>query len=223
MDLNIKYIKAVLVVLIVSQIIDQAASITNFANAEETTRARAAELALHRIEKLIILKKIDPTYGTASNQLTLSLNPQESDLPLGTFFRADLSQVPAQDSTQKTVKLYMDANGKTLLHKPIDGGEALTPPIWPAKDPISLMEVAMHCVQAEIIENNRSCTDHPDLPAFNINFLSLVLTQLIDAAGVPSGALAKVQGETIKSIAQIRLNLDGTLAQNQSIEIVPNP
>ena len=196
---------------------------SSVAMADIATRARAAELSLHRVEKLIILKKIDASFQTAVNQLDLAVQPSDTDAPGGTYFRAIMSEVPAQDSTRKSVKLFMDDQGKTLIHKPMSGGDAFNPPIWPAKDPISLMEVAMHCVQGELIENSHACADHPELPAFNRDFQNLTLSQLRDAAGVPSGALATIQAEKSHSLLKIRINLDGTLSKDHAIEIIPNP
>ena len=197
-------------------------SVSGTALADIATRGRAAELSLHRVEKLIILKRIDASFQTVSNQLDLVVKPNDSDAPGGTYFRAVVSEVPAQDATRKSVKLFMDDQGKTLIHKPVDGGNAVSPPVWPAQDPISLMEVAMHCIQGELIANSHACADHTALPAFNRDFQSLILSQLKDASGAPTGALAVIQAEGGQSTLNIRINLDGTLATDRPIEIIPN-
>jgi hypothetical protein len=188
-----------------------------------TTRGQAGEMALHRLDKLITLNKVDAAFKTASNQLNVVLKPVDADAPSGTVFGGTVSQVAAVDGSRKAVKLFMDDDGKTLIHKPVDGGDALTPPVWPAKDSISLMQVAMHCLEGELIDGNRACADNTDLPAFNQDFLTLTLSQIKDAAGAPAGALAEILAEGGKSTLKIHLNLDGTLAKGQPIEIVPIP
>ena len=58
--------------------------------AQDVSRAKAAELSLHRVERLVILKKIDDAYQ--SKFLTLALKDAGAGAPEGSKFLATIKK-----------------------------------------------------------------------------------------------------------------------------------
>jgi hypothetical protein len=184
--------------------------------------AAVAELAVHKIEKLVLTKKIEKTYGT--NLQTISLEPLTQSAPTDPAYKTTGFQVPAEDQTKKGIELLMDKDGKTLSYSLISGGDSKDPTQWPQKNSISLIENALHCVQGEIIGSDTACKDSPDMPIYARSFKDLILLPNLDSSGTLVGAIIEVrQTEKPNEHAVIRLNLDGMLAASNPIEIVAQP
>lgn len=113
--------------------------------AEDVSNAKAAELSLHRIEKLVFLKRIDEAYLSKFRHLSLTLLPEESqNHDLSAKFKIRAETYPATDGTKKGLDIWMNAQGKVLKYEPLPGGEPHGAPAWPDKDPVTLSENAMH-------------------------------------------------------------------------------
>lgn len=185
--------------------------------------AAVAELAVHKIEKLVLTKKIEKTFVT--NLQTITLEPLTQSAPTDPAYKTMGLQVPAEDQTKKGIEFLMDKNGKIQgSYSLITGGESKDPTAWPQKNAISLIENALHCVQGEIIGSDTACKDSTDMPVYARSFKDLILLQNLDSSGVLVGAIIEVrQSEKPNEFAKIRLNLDGMLSTNQPIEIVAQP
>lgn len=113
--------------------------------AENISNAKAAELSLHRIEKLVFLRRIDEAYLSKFRHLSLILLPEESqNRDLSARFKIRAETYPATDGTKKGLDVLMNAQGKVLKYEPFPGGEPDGAPMWPDKDPVTLSENAMH-------------------------------------------------------------------------------
>lgn len=184
--------------------------------------AAVAELAVHKIEKLVLTKKIEKTYGT--NLQAITLEPLTQSAATDPAYKTTGFQVPAEDQTKKGIELLMDKDGKTLSYSLISGGDSKDPTKWPQKDSISLIENALHCVQGEIMGSDTACKNSTDLPIYARSFKDLILLPNLDSSGTLIGAIIEVrQSEKPNEFAKIRLNLDGMLSANQPIEIVAQP
>lgn len=117
----------------------------NFAHAQSVPTATAAELALHRIEKLVTLNKIAPEYQSNFAQITVEvLVPTK---PTDPAYRAVLSQNPGTDGLSDMVELLQDSNGKAVSNKAMVHTNSPKLVSWPQKDPVTLSELALHYLE----------------------------------------------------------------------------
>lgn len=178
--------------------------------ADKVSQAKAAELALHRVERLVILKKIEESFLFQPLRLNLvRLDPQTESDPV---FRATLEQFPAIDGTQKNLVLLMNGEGKTLSHVVNSGGEAQGAPQWPDIDPVTLLENALHYILD-------FSSVQPELTAFDARLSSLVISQSVsDSTGVI--AVIDVRAQSHETILRIRIRPNGDF---ESAEYLPLP
>lgn len=184
------------------------------ASAHETSNARAAELSLHRIERLVILKKISGTFLTQLSKITL-LKPSQTQ-PTDPFFRSQLLQVPAHDGSQSALEIPMDHDGKALSFTQTLNTAVENPVIWPGVDSATLLEDSLHCLQGELIGESNLCQTTSDLRDFDSNFLSASILQKSNDSGniYAEITISKLNsGERV----QIRLTPSGNLVESESI------
>lgn len=178
------------------------------------SRARAAELALHRIENLVILKKIQATHLSRLRSLTLSTLARTTEEEPA--YLAVASQYPAGDGTQSSVGIPLKTDGKALKQNETLGSEPVQAPVWPTLDAVTLAETSLHCLQGEKIDNQRPdlCT-HPQIAAFGADFSSLVLSQESGQNGPI--AIIDVRITQSRTILRIRLKSDGVPTEETPI------
>jgi len=182
-------------------------SFAGTAYAHEIPTAKAAELALHRIERLAALKKIEDAFQSKLKNLSLEMLITQK--PTDPLFKIVASQYPNSNGTQRKVELLLDEDGKALQHFVSRGGEAENAPSWSEKDPITLAEVALHL----IVEQSK---DKPELAVFESALSELSITQETDADGIAVAVFtAKAAGSA--SLLKIRIKGDGSV---ESYEIV---
>src|SRR5574343_34783 len=80
--------------------------------AEAVSLAKAAELACHRIERLVTLRKIDEKFLNRFYSLEILALPQGGTSDPA--FKILSSQFPGPDGNSNKIELFMDLNGKTL-------------------------------------------------------------------------------------------------------------
>ena len=100
--------------------------------------------ALHRVERLIDLGKIDEGYSTAFENLKLEV------LSTGdAAYRATLSQVANTSGSARKIELLMDANAKPVADdfKVIEGDEPANAPGWPDKSASDVAASALHHIE----------------------------------------------------------------------------
>ena len=166
--------------------------------------SKAAELTCHRIERLVTLKKIDASFQDKLYSIQIvKLKPAT---PTDPVFKAIALQIPGADGTFKKVEIMMDASGKGLTQNVIPGTEGTTV-VWPAKDPVSLMENSLHWV----LENGLT---KAEIKPYYDNVSEIVLTQGKDADGK---ILAKVTFKISESpkLLEVILKDDGTFVSGK--------
>lgn len=171
----------------------------NLARAEAVAPARAAELSVHRIEKLVTLKKVDENF--MKNFYGMSITRLSPTQPADPAFKATIIQVPGADGKSHQCEILMDANGKALNNVVKTGSDSVNAPAWPAKDALSLTENSMHYV----LENGPS---NPKVKPFFTGFTNLVLTQFIENGQAMSRA--SIRSSETKAILEVVLKADGT-------------
>jgi hypothetical protein len=144
--------------------------------AQAISPAKAAELTLHRIERLVILKKIDLDFQTKFQSLSVQAAPAPVTTADSVAFISQTTQFAAADGHGNALTLNLTASGKPLDFSVAQHGPALTPPIWPDKDAVTLAEEAMHYLIDHVAVK-------PELKPFFDGFTDLSLSQTSQGAG----------------------------------------
>lgn len=170
------------------------------AQAAPIALAKAAELTCHRIERLVTLKKIDETFLTMLHTIVVQTVPQGSSAD--PYFKSTGSQYPGADGTLNQIDIFMDDQGKALSHVVKPGAAAQGAPVWPDKDPITLMENSLHYV----LENG---PNDANIAPFYTGFSGLALTQ-VNVNG-QTLSRAEIHSTTTTKVLEVFLKTDGTL------------
>lgn len=165
--------------------------------------AKVAELAFHRLERLVLLKKIDPSFQSKYINLEfINLEPQNIEDP---HYKAILKQTPDKDNKVSTLILLMDQEGKTLSHDVKLMTLINEAPAWSDKDPVTLSENALHFVEEEEAKGNT------DIIPFYEGLNRMTISQFNDQGTIK----ARVSIESSKStkVLEVILNMDGTYSK----------
>lgn len=175
---------------------------STIARAENVSPAKAAELGLHRIERLVTLHKIDESYVNFFYSIGVQkLSPAQ---PADPAFKVSGLQAPSLDGKNNEVDIMMDATGKALSNSVKEGFSPANPPRWAEKDALSLGENSFHYV----IDN---APTKPELKPFNLSFSNMVLTQMQNAQG-QTVSRATFRSTESAQVLDVILNLDGSFA-----------
>jgi hypothetical protein len=109
--------------------------------AEGMTTTKIAELAAHRLDRLITQGKVDQAFNTHLEKINVALS---TDSP--TAFRAEIIQTALPETLPLRLEILFDANGKVLSFAQLPGGAAGANPQWTEADGITLIENALHAV-----------------------------------------------------------------------------
>lgn len=154
----------------------------------ELGKAGVAELALHRMEKLIAFGKVDPSFGLNLKSLSLAALPKTN--PTDPGFYALLEQYPAEDGTKNQLELWFSDKVRPPKweHRVTPGGAAQGAPTWPDKDAVTLMENAFHYLLDHWEENS-------ELAPYNERLEKVSLLPGVNSAGE---SVAQVDLEVLK-------------------------
>lgn len=183
------------------------ALITIKANAETLTPLKAAELACHRLDRLVVLKKVEKTYVSKFQKLSLELLP--SNDPSGAQFQVTTSQTTPAQGSPLSLTLFIDQTGKVLKHQVNEGGNAGPNVEWTGKDPVSLVEAGLHFVLDGHHSNHQL---HP----FAENFSYLTIDQKTSASSTVAELVLNSNTTTARLV--LTLDLNGKLLKS---EVVP--
>lgn len=138
--------------------------------------AKASELSLHRLEKLVNLRsvvdgiKIDKTFISNLHTVEIKKTPHGPNDEIS--FITTLSQFLAEDGTKPEIELSLNSMGKTLVQHARNGSIATNAPTWPQKSPVDLMENGLHYVIDNALVNI-------DLKPFNEGVYKTTLTKTV--------------------------------------------
>src|SRR3989338_1750846 len=146
---------------------------------DSLSKAKVAELSLHRIERLVTLEDIDRSF--IDKLQSLKVEVLESTSPDDPKFYVTASQYPGEDDTKNEVELWFNPDAKEIKKKwrfnVKPGSAAHNAPSWPAeKDAVTLVERATHYV----LDN---CTSHEELMPYNEKLTSLTVSQIVRESG----------------------------------------
>jgi len=138
------------------------------------TASKAMELSLHRVERLVILKKIEDSFETKLKSIKLEkLAHSAPDEP---SFKSTLFQYPNSDLTQKNIEITMNEDGKVLGFVVSAGSDAEGATDWPDKDSATLLENSLH----EVYENGPTV---PEIAPFDNDLTQIEISQVKNTAG----------------------------------------
>jgi len=173
---------------------------TSFADVESTIApARAAELSSHRIERLVNLKKIDGTF--ISKLHTIELQKLTKNQVTDPAYLSTVSQYAGTDGTKNQVEIFFDDQGKALSFNVKSGSAAANSPVWPDKDPSTLVENGLHFV----LENNET---KAEVKPFHTGFTSMTLSK--GTRGGHDVAVVKITSKETQSDLYVYLKMDGS-------------
>jgi hypothetical protein len=123
-------------------------SLSNFAFAHggaegEISAAKAGELALHRIGKLVDLKKIDAAFVSQIAGVQVAVLPDGNSA--GAAYKAIGYLSPGSDGKSSKIEILIDGAGKALSNV-VSMAQGTSGVQWPSADPLTISENAFHYV-----------------------------------------------------------------------------
>lgn len=135
-------------VAIVGALLSGAAAFAHDGEDHSLTQAAnltAAEIAAHRVEKLVLLKKIDSAFQSKFKGLEVE-NLANGGVGKPTF-KITLSQEGDAGAAANKVEITSDSTGKALAHVVVAGVNSSAQTAYSGKDPLTLTEIALHHVE----------------------------------------------------------------------------
>jgi hypothetical protein len=206
-----------------------------FANAElalahGVTNAKASELSLHRIERLVALCNLGDANrpinipGRAGFDVTKCKNdptkPKKGINPdfQNKIFRLNVEALPHQNEEEPSFKtivtlyktgegnhraleIFLDEEGRPLTHQEISEQENTAELVWPDKDSATLSENALHYILEGAVTK-------PELKPYNENLQYLTITQGTNAQG-QLVAIVDFVSTGVTEILRVRMKTNG--------------
>ena len=160
---------------------------------------KAAELGLHRVERLVALKKIDETFITRLQTITLKmLDPSQN---AGASYSTIIGQQGNEGTDALRIEIKQDGNGRALNFTLLPGTAPANPIMWSAKDPLSLTEMVLH----HVTEAGHGDMDFSD---FDKGMTDLTMNPVTTSNG--EIAQATIHSSLTTKVLVIWLQMDGT-------------
>jgi hypothetical protein len=173
-------------------------SIGSVSQAFASPSGPAGELALHKLERLVTLKKIDASYETQSTSVSVT--------PSGTGFNVSIMQAAGADGKMNTLMMTSDKDGKVLTYMAMPANPPVSPLSLPGKSSVNLLELSMHCIEGEMVE----CKANADIGLYNDHFKAASFSVVKDAAGKITGGEIAITGDALPKTLLVNLNNDGS-------------
>lgn len=161
------------------------------------TSAKVAELALHRVGKLVDLKKIDASFVTHFHAVQVTVLPKGE--ASGAAYKALVYQAP-NGGNHASVEILMDQAGKALSHQ-VNGSASAGAAQWPSKDPLSIAENALHFVLDQ--------AGNEALKPFRASLVEMNLT------AVDGVAKAVIKSSETSKVLVVSLSLSGAVINSE--------
>lgn len=164
--------------------------------------SRATELAVHRIERLVILKKIDAVFLTALVGLRAETSSEN-----GATYKVSGYVAPGADGKSLSITLWQDIQGKTLAFNVAQASLPVSPFTWPTKDSVTLMEEGLHFVLEGWVQ-------YPEVKAFYTGLQTIDLAPVQDAQGNLLAQFKVTSHEDARTLT-ILLKSDGSFVSHE--------
>ncbi len=172
----------------------------------QSSAAKVAELAVHRIDRLVALNKIDASF--LKNTVKVEIAEVASQTPVA--YTALVSQAMPAKGERLSVTMSFDKDAKPLAFQVLPGGVAGPDSNWPELDSVTLIENALHY----ILDNVKDAK----VAVFYEEMGSLELSKAV--LNGQNVALAQIWTMDGADQLKIYLKLDGTLISTETLRIV---
>lgn len=132
------------------------------------TNAKIAELAAHRIGRLVDTRKIEESYVKNLGNVEVIVLPH-SNKPTDPAYNVVVSQPANDDGKSKEISMAFDMAGKFLSNKVLSTQGSRTV-VWPDLDPLELIEISLHFV-------TETTNTTVDIKPYNKDFKKLSIKQ----------------------------------------------
>lgn len=166
---------------------------------QSLTPLKIAELASHRIERLVLLKKIDANFENQFQQMYVDVlnDSAEANYKITIYQNA-----PEMGVAPLSIDLFADVSGKIVKYLVNEGGAPGPIVNWTGKGPVTLVENALHYV---LDESSSDATLRP----YDMDFSSLAIHQkLINGETV---AEVTLHSKSVAEVLVLTLNLNGKI------------
>lgn len=163
--------------------------------------AKATELGVHRIERLVTLNRLDPMF-TSNLQMLRAERVSDG----AAVYKITAFTEPGADKQSSTLTLLSDNQGKVLSHVAGAVVTPLNPIAWPIKDALTLFEDALHFVLEGWVQ-------HPEVKAFYLGLMTISL--VAEKSGGQLVAHFSVTSDDDPRTLHIFLNPDGSVISHE--------
>lgn len=167
---------------------------------ESVSRAKATELSVHRIERLVILKKIPETFLNHISKIVLT-KESNGEIAFKSFVFLENKNVASAN-----LEINMDDQGKTISHQVVSENVSPDAYFWPQKDSATLIEDALHFVLEGWVE-------HSEVKIYFDQFESIELTKFESSSDLVAHFI--VTATNTQKKLHIYLKPDGTFLSHE--------
>jgi|GEM_PF-4267109 len=161
------------------------------------TNSHVIELAVHRIERLTELKKIDTNYANKLASMSLSLGAP-ADIANGAY-TVLISQSPGADQSVNQMQMILGTDGKAIKETIVKSAAPAGEPNWTTVSPLTLLENAFHY----LMENGENSAD-----------LKVFVDSVVEASIHQLNVDNTVQGQVLMTNSQNSKKLEIILDSN---------
>lgn len=172
------------------------------------TNAKIAEIAAHRIGRLVDTRKIEESYVKNIGSIEVTNLPHSSK-PTDPAFNVLVAQPSNDEGKSKEVVMSFDSTGKFILNKVLSTqGSRVTS--WLDLDPLELIEISLHFV-------TEATNTTVDITPFNKNMKKLTLKQKVAQDGSIQAVIVLSANNLAKQL-EITMSAGGDLLSYAIIE-----
>lgn len=172
-------------------------------NTFAATPSAAGELGLHKLQRLISLKKISPSFESQSISLIVSSN--------ATGFAVTIMQGLSQIGDMNMLNMTTNKDAAVLTYVEVKGGAPISSLVLPGKSAVTLLELGLHCVQGELIAGSTACKDNINARLYDEHFQQADLIPVLDINRQVTSVNIVIKGDGLAKTLTVSLNNDGTL------------
>lgn len=172
------------------------------------TNAKIAEIAAHRIGRLVDTRKIEDSFVKNITSIEVT-NLSHSAKPTDPAFNVLVSQPSNEEGKSKEVLMSFDSAGKFISNKILStqGSRTIS---WPGLDPLELIEISLHFV-------TEATNTSVDITPFNKNLKKLILKQKVSEDGSVLAVII-LSASNLNKQLEITLSVGGDLLNYAIIE-----
>ena len=181
---------------------------TGFSAAQAQTvavsKAEAAELGVHRIERLIALNKIEKDFGSKLESVSVMPMPATTDADVAFMVTATQFVIPG--ATAESVLLNLNNAGKLLSFTATQDGNQSTTAAFPDKDAATCLELGLHKLEAD-------AADPAAAPFYNdMSSVKLVPVMMdMNGTAMMSSVNVVITSTAVTTTLTYQMALDGTI------------